>query len=101
MAGKILNSNVEKYLESLLPKRDPILTEMERYAKNTRRAHHRPVVRTLALSASRRTSGANGFSKWLCDRLFHNLACASRRTGRGDLLHGRPARRMRSSRDRI
>jgi caffeoyl-CoA O-methyltransferase len=40
MAGKILNSNVEKYLESLLPKRDAILTEMERYAKK----HDVPII---------------------------------------------------------
>jgi len=33
MAGKILNFNVEKYLDSLLPKRDAVLTDMERYAK--------------------------------------------------------------------
>jgi caffeoyl-CoA O-methyltransferase len=40
MPGKILNSHVEKYLESLLPKRDPILTEMERYAKK----HDVPII---------------------------------------------------------
>jgi caffeoyl-CoA O-methyltransferase len=40
MPGKILNSTVEKYLESLLPKRDPILTEMERYAKK----HDVPII---------------------------------------------------------
>jgi predicted O-methyltransferase YrrM len=40
MPGKILNSNVEKYLESLLPKRDAVLTEMERYAKK----HDVPII---------------------------------------------------------
>ena len=40
MPGKILNSNVEEYLESLLPKRDAVLTEMERYAKK----HDIPIV---------------------------------------------------------
>jgi caffeoyl-CoA O-methyltransferase len=40
MAGKILNSTVEKYLESLLPKRDAVLTEMERYAKK----HDVPII---------------------------------------------------------
>jgi caffeoyl-CoA O-methyltransferase len=57
MAGKILNSNVEKYLETLLPKRDSILTEMERYAKK----HDVPIIgpacgRLLYLLAQ--TSGA-------------------------------------------
>jgi caffeoyl-CoA O-methyltransferase len=33
MAGNILPSNVEKYLDHLLPKRDAVLTDMERYAK--------------------------------------------------------------------
>jgi predicted O-methyltransferase YrrM len=40
MPGKILNSNVEKYLESLLPKRDAVLTDMERYAKK----HDVPII---------------------------------------------------------
>jgi caffeoyl-CoA O-methyltransferase len=40
MPGKILNSNVEEYLESLLPKRDAVLTEMERYAKK----HDIPII---------------------------------------------------------
>jgi caffeoyl-CoA O-methyltransferase len=40
MPGKILNSNVEEYLESLLPKRDAVLTEMERYAKK----HDVPII---------------------------------------------------------
>jgi predicted O-methyltransferase YrrM len=40
MPGKILNSNVEKYVESLLPKRDAVLTEMERYAKK----HDVPII---------------------------------------------------------
>ena len=40
MPGKILNSNVEKYLEGLLPKRDAVLTEMERYAKK----HDVPII---------------------------------------------------------
>jgi len=57
MAGKILNSNVEKYIESLLPKRDAVLTEMERYA----RKHDVPIIgpacgRLLYLLAQ--TSGA-------------------------------------------
>jgi predicted O-methyltransferase YrrM len=33
MAGLILNSNVEKYLDEILPPRDAVLTEMERLAK--------------------------------------------------------------------
>jgi predicted O-methyltransferase YrrM len=40
MAGKILNSNVEKYLNHVLPKRDSVLTEMERYAKK----HDVPII---------------------------------------------------------
>jgi len=57
MAGKILNSNVEKYLDSPLPKRDAVLTEMERYA----RKHNVPIIgpvcsRLLYLLAQ--TSGA-------------------------------------------
>ncbi|HSY57963.1 MAG TPA: O-methyltransferase [Terriglobales bacterium] len=40
MAGKILNSNVEKYLDDLLPKRDAVLSEMERYAKK----HDVPII---------------------------------------------------------
>jgi len=40
MAGKILNSVVEEYIDDLLPKRDAILTEMERYAKK----HDVPIV---------------------------------------------------------
>jgi caffeoyl-CoA O-methyltransferase len=40
MAGKILNSSVEKYLDHLLPKRDAVLSEMERYAKK----HDVPII---------------------------------------------------------
>jgi caffeoyl-CoA O-methyltransferase len=40
MAGKILNSNVEQYLDQLLPKRDAVLLDMERYAKK----HDVPVI---------------------------------------------------------
>jgi predicted O-methyltransferase YrrM len=40
MAGKILNSKVEKYLNHVLPKREPVLAEMERYAKK----HDVPII---------------------------------------------------------
>ncbi|MGA8143071.1 MAG: O-methyltransferase [Candidatus Acidiferrales bacterium] len=40
MAGKILNSNVERYLDHLLPKRDSVLSDMERYA----RKHDVPII---------------------------------------------------------
>jgi caffeoyl-CoA O-methyltransferase len=40
MPGKILNSTVEKYLDHLLPKRDAVLAEMERYAKK----HDVPII---------------------------------------------------------
>jgi caffeoyl-CoA O-methyltransferase len=40
MAGKILNSSVEKYLDHLLPKRDAVLADMERYAKK----HDVPII---------------------------------------------------------
>ena len=40
MPGKILNTTVEKYLDQILPKRDPVLTEMERYAKK----HDVPII---------------------------------------------------------
>jgi len=40
MAGKILNPDVEKYLDHLLPKRDAVLSEMERYAKK----HDVPII---------------------------------------------------------
>ncbi|MGH9746125.1 MAG: O-methyltransferase [Candidatus Acidiferrales bacterium] len=40
MPGKILNSSVEKYLDHLLPKRDEVLSEMERYAKK----HDVPII---------------------------------------------------------
>ena len=40
MAGKILNSSVEKYIEKLLPKSDGVLAEMERYAKK----HDVPII---------------------------------------------------------
>jgi caffeoyl-CoA O-methyltransferase len=57
MAGKILNSKVEKYLDQLLPKRDAVLADMERYAKK----HDVPIIgpacgRLLYLLAQ--TSGA-------------------------------------------
>jgi caffeoyl-CoA O-methyltransferase len=52
MAGKILNSIVEEYIDELLPKRDAVLTDMERYAKK----HDVPIIgpacgRLLALAA--------------------------------------------------
>ncbi len=40
MAGKILNSKVEKYLNHVLPKRDSVLAEMEHYAKK----HNVPII---------------------------------------------------------
>lgn len=33
MSGAILNSKIEKYLDDLLPKRDPLLNEMEKLAR--------------------------------------------------------------------
>ncbi len=41
--GKILESRVEDYIQSLLPARDPVMAEMERYAA----AHHVPIVGPL------------------------------------------------------
>lgn len=40
MAGEILNPVVETYLYGILPKRDPVVQEMERYAK----AHDVPII---------------------------------------------------------
>jgi caffeoyl-CoA O-methyltransferase len=40
MAGKILNTTVEKYLDQILPKRDSVLIDMERYAKK----HDVPII---------------------------------------------------------
>jgi predicted O-methyltransferase YrrM len=40
MPGEILNPTVENYLYAMLPERDPVLREMERYAKD----HHVPII---------------------------------------------------------
>jgi predicted O-methyltransferase YrrM len=40
MAGEILNPMVETYLYSMLPQRDPVVREMERYAKD----HNVPII---------------------------------------------------------
>jgi caffeoyl-CoA O-methyltransferase len=40
MAGEILNPAVERYLYAMLPERDPLVREMERYAK----AHNVPII---------------------------------------------------------
>jgi predicted O-methyltransferase YrrM len=40
MAGGITDKNVEKYIYKLLPKRDPVIAEMERYAEK----HHVPII---------------------------------------------------------
>src|SRR5271169_3275325 len=40
MAGKIVNSEVEKYVYGLLPRRDAVVTEMERYATK----HNVPII---------------------------------------------------------
>ncbi|MGH9703570.1 MAG: O-methyltransferase, partial [Candidatus Acidiferrales bacterium] len=57
MAGVIVNKEVEKYVYSLLPRRDAVVTEMERYATK----HDVPIIgpavaRMLYLLA--RVSGA-------------------------------------------
>ena len=88
MAGKILNSNVEKYLESLLPKRDAILTEMERYA----RKHDVPIIgpacgRLLYLLAQ--TAGAKRIFE-MGSAIGYSTIWLARAAGPGvgDLLHG-------------
>jgi caffeoyl-CoA O-methyltransferase len=57
MAGAILNKEVEKYLEGLIPRRDAVLAEMERRAKR----HDIPIIGPMCgrvLELMTRLSGA-------------------------------------------
>jgi len=91
-----MQDDVEEYLYRLLPERDEVVNEMEKYAAEN------DIPSSAGggshAGAFRAVSEQSGFSRWLGNRLLHNLGWRRQAEGQSH-LHGRRSGKSAAARD--